>query len=431
MTRAACTIVSPNYLAFARTLAASYLAHHPGHGFFVLIVADLHDPTAFAQEPFTAILLPHLGVPDLRSVALMYDILELNTNVKPTFLKHLLKTYALDALLYLDPDIFVYAPLDPVFAALESGAAAVLTPHMTTPVFDGRSPSEQDILYNGTYNLGFLAVDRSPESAALLTWWERRCLDLGFSEGRSGLFVDQKWMNLAPGLFANIAILRDPGCNMAYWNLHERALAVDSASAFAFLVVIPGGDLLLSAATPAVPLRFFHFSGITLTDPASLSKNTDRFTLDARPDLHSIFAAYKAAVLANKDATLEALPYGYDTLSDGTPLNRLARRLYAAHATHWPNQDPFDATGPFATFAKHRGLLASKSKSKSTPTKTTWSDFNPHDRRVAAVHTLLKLALHLLGPIRYELLMRYLAHITILRNQAVFLKPDPKSGDRA
>jgi hypothetical protein len=461
LTRAACTIVSPNYLAFARTLAVSYLAHHPGHRFFVLIVADLHDQTPFASEPFTAILLPHLGVPNLRSVALMYDILELNTNVKPTFMKHLLEAHGLDSLTYLDPDIFVYASLDPVHAALDAGAAAVLTPHMTTPVFDGRSPSEQDILYNGTYNLGFISVDHSPTSTDLLDWWERRCLDLGFSEGRTGLFVDQKWMNLAPGLFDRITILRDPGCNMAYWNLHERTITT-SPSPF----VIPEGDLRLSGDTdapafffsiltlsspkgknlhfegaePATPshLRFFHFSGITLTDPASLSKNTDRFTLADRPDLHSIFAAYKAAVLANKDATLEALPYGYDTLSDGTPLNRLARRLYAAHANHWSHQDPFDATGPFAAFARSHNLLAPKPTSHTAPkpTKTTWSDFNPNDRRVAAVHTLLKLALRLLGPIRYELLMRYLSHITVLRNQAAFLKPDEHApakhpGDRA
>jgi hypothetical protein len=443
LTRAACTIVSPNYLAYARTLAVSYLAHHPGHRFFVLIVADLHDPTPFASEPFTAVLLPHLGVPNLRSVAFMYDILELNPNVKPTFMKHLLEAHGLDSLTYLDPDIFVYAPLDPVHAVLEAGGAAVLTPHMTTPVFDGRSPSEQDILYNGTYNLGFLSVDHSPTSADLLKWWERRCLDLGFSEGRTGLFVDQKWMNLAPGLFDRIAILRDPGCNMAYWNLHERAL-IDSPSNTAPSVTSTEPNRALratsapSASECAHPLRFFHFSGITLTDPASLSKNTDRFSLADRPDLHALFAAYKAAVLANKDATLEALPYGYDTLSDGTPLNRLARRLYAAHAHQWPNQDPFDAQGPFAAFAKDHTLLAPKPKSSAAaaPAKTTWSDFNPNDRRVAAVHTLLKLALRLLGPIRYELLMRYLSHITVLRNQAVFLKPDEHApakhpGDRA
>jgi hypothetical protein len=413
LSRAACTIVSPNYLAFARTLAASYLAHHPGHSFFVLIVADLDDATAFANEAFTAVMLAQIGVPDLRGAAMKYDILELNTNVKPTFMKFLLERYGLESLTYLDPDIFVYAPLEPVFQALDKGATAVLTPHMTTPVFDGRSPSEQDILYNGTYNLGFVTVRRCAESARLLDWWEQRCLELGYSEGRTGLFVDQKWMNLAPGLFEGVAILRDAGCNMAYWNLHERSLEEVGVT-----------PVVVSPVSGRVPLRFFHFSGIVLTDPAMLSKNTDRFTLAGRPDLHALFSDYKKAVLSNKDAALESLPYGFDTLSDGTAINRLARRIYAAHAERWAGEDPFAATGRFAAFAKRLRLV----KGKAAPAKTTWNDFKGKDKRVEAVHTLLKLALHLLGPVRYELLMRYLAYISVLRYQGVFL--DERPGDK-
>jgi hypothetical protein len=62
---AACTIVSPNYLAFARSVAASYLAQHPGHRFFVLLVAALTDSAPFANEPFEAVLLSENGVENL------------------------------------------------------------------------------------------------------------------------------------------------------------------------------------------------------------------------------------------------------------------------------------------------------------------------------------------------------------------------------
>jgi hypothetical protein len=406
---AACTIVSPNYLSYARTLAASYLAQHPGHHFFVLIVADLTDPSPFSMDAFTPVMLGEIGLDDVRAEAMKYDILELNTNVKPTFLKHLIVRHKLDALVYLDPDIFVYSPLEPVFNALDQGASAVLTPHITTPVFDGKSPSEQDLLYNGTYNLGFIAVSGSEESFRLLSWWERRCLDLGYSEGRTGLFVDQKWMNLAPGLFDRVSILRDAGCNMAYWNLHERLL---SASA--------EGPVVQSEVSGRVPLRFYHFSGVVVSDPAVLSKHTDRFTLASRPDLQEIFAAYKNNVLANKDAVAEALPYGFDALSDGTTVTRLARRLYAKHQKHFAGTDPFNAQQPFARFATSLKLV----QGTVAPAKSTWKDFSPRDRRVDAVHTLLKLALRILGPHKYELLMRYLAHITVLRNQSVFLR-DP------
>ena len=411
---AACTVVSPNYLAFARTVAASYLRHHPGQRFFVLLVADLNDAAPFAGEPFEPVLLSALGLADLRGEAMKYDILELNTNVKPAFLQYLFAAYALEQLVYLDPDIFIYAPLAPVFLRLDAGAAAVLTPHLTTPIWDGRSPGEQDMLYNGTYNLGFIALRACAETDALLTWWSARCLAAGFSEGRTGLFVDQKWMNLAPGLFENIAILRDAGCNMAYWNLQERSLLSNQERS---LLSEDDAPLVRNPNSPPVPLRFFHFSGIDVRDQASLSRNTDRYTLADRPDLAPLFAAYKQTVCEAGGDPLERLPYGFDRLSDGTTVTRLARRIFAAHQPRWAGYDPFDARGPFAAFARRRRLVAGK----SAPSKSTWREFNPRDRRVEAVHRLLQLALRVLGPNRYELFMRYLAHIAVLRNQAVFL----------
>ena len=399
---AACTIVSPNYLAFARVLSASYLAHHSEHRFFVLVVADTADPAPFQDTSFEPVMLHELGLDDLRGEAMKYDILELNTNVKPAFMAYLLERHSLDQLVYLDPDVLVLHPLTPVFTALDRGATAVLTPHITAPVYDGRSPSEQDHLYNGTYNLGFIALRRSAEAERLLAWWSARCLALGFSEGRTGLFVDQKWMNLAPGLFEDVSILRDPGCNMAYWNLQERTLT-------------PAGSGY--CVNGAVPLCFFHFSGIAPAEAGQLSKHTNRFTLADRPDLLALFAGYRAALLDARDSAAESIPYGFDHLSDGIVITRLARRIYSRHQARWQGTDPFDAAGPFAKFAWRLGLLAGK----TPPARNTWREFSPRDRRVLAIHRVLRLALRLLGPDRYELLMRYLAHIAVLRHQSVFL----------
>ena len=125
----ACTIVSPNYLAYARTLSASYLAQHAGHSFYVLIVADLQllQRKVFESDIFIPVMLAEIGLEDVKAEGMKYDILELNTNVKPSFMKYLLKTYGLEQLIYLDPDIFVYSPLTPVFEALEDGERGVDT----------------------------------------------------------------------------------------------------------------------------------------------------------------------------------------------------------------------------------------------------------------------------------------------------------------
>jgi hypothetical protein len=63
----ACTIVSPNYLAYARTLSASYLEQHPTHQFFVLVVADLGpgDRSKFEGLGFTPVLLGEIGLEDI------------------------------------------------------------------------------------------------------------------------------------------------------------------------------------------------------------------------------------------------------------------------------------------------------------------------------------------------------------------------------
>ena len=408
--RAGCTIVSPNYLPFARTLASSYRAQHPDQRFFVLIVADTADPEPFRlEESFTPVALGQIGIPNLRAAAMRYDILELKTNVKPTFLRYLLETEGVLSLVYLDPDILVYRSLEPVFAAGEGGASAVLTPHMTAPVLDGRSPSEQDLLYNGTFNLGFIAVGGGEESRRLLCWWEERCLQLGFSEGRTGLFVDQKWMNLAPGFFDRVVITRDPGLNMAYWNLHERTL-----------VTTVGGTLVEGPRGELQPLRFFHFSGLELDEPDDISRNTDRFRLADRPDLELLFQDYRNRLRALAGHPAEQVPYGFDRFSDGTTIYRLTRRLFAAHESHFGSEgaDPFRAEGPFAAFARAQGLT----KGKASPQKASWKDVSAGDRRVEEVHRLLRLALRLLGPGRYELLMRYLSYISVLRHQGVFLR---------
>ena len=415
-TRAACTIVSPNYLPYARTLAHSFLEHHPGHRFFVLLVADFDPALAsrFAGEPYIPVFLSNIGISNLHREAMKYDILELNTNVKPTFLKHLLLTHALTHLIYLDPDILCYAPLTPVFDALTTHDA-VLTPHITSPIQDDRSPSEQDLLVNGTYNLGFFAVRNTSASFAILSWWECRCLELGFSEGRTGLFVDQKWMNLLPGLFDRIRILRHPGCNMAYWNLHERSLTQYSGR-----TIVQGPPV--QGLPTQVPLCFFHFSGLDPSDPTSLSRNTDRFTLAQRPDLARLFADYKTRVLANANPALDSLAYGFATFSDGTIITRLSRRLYAQLEESFPDQDPFDSGSHWARYAKSHRLVAGA----VPPPKSGWSQFDAQDSRVRWVHRLLRFALRLLGPHRYELLMRYLGHISVLRHQSVFLNRDIK-----
>jgi hypothetical protein len=77
----------------------------------------------------------------------------------------------------------------------------------------------------------------------------------GFNDVPFGTFVDQKWIDLVPAFFDKVCILKHPGCNIAYWNLHERTLS-------------QGKDAIL---VNNQPLCFFHFSGVKASKPDVLS----------------------------------------------------------------------------------------------------------------------------------------------------------------
>ena len=134
----------------------------------------------------------------------------------------LLKRFA--TVTYLDPDIWVYQTLDLVRQALKRAPLA-LTPHLTRPLVGPANPNDHTILTSGSFNLGFMAVRNEPQIEALLDWWAEKCRFDCRVDFANGLFTDQKWMDLAPGLVSDLAILRDPGLNLAYWNLEGRDVA--------------------------------------------------------------------------------------------------------------------------------------------------------------------------------------------------------------
>src|SRR5262249_51778904 len=148
----------------------------------------------------------------------------------------------------------------------------------------------------------------------------------GFNETRSGLFVDQKWLNLAPCLFDDVFIVRDPRHNMAYWNLHERRLTGK-----------PGNWIVNDKHR----LGFYHFSGIDIDLPNQISKYQNRFDLTSRPDLGPIFAEYRHRLQDAGASEFLNRPYSFGNYSNGEPITLIARRAYAANRVQFEGIDPF------------------------------------------------------------------------------------------
>jgi glycosyltransferase involved in cell wall biosynthesis len=305
----AATIVARNYIPFARTLCASFLKHHPEGRFFVLLVDQLDGAFDPGKEQFELVQLDSINLPLGELFLYQYSILELSTAVKPYLLRYLLDEYSLESVLYLDPDLFITAPLATVYEAL-SRSSIVLTPHMLEPPpEDGKTPTETDIMLSGVYNLGFLGVRNDASVARLLDWWGRRLAFKCVVDLPNALFVDQRWMDLAPSYFDGVEILKDPAVNVAYWNLHERKLQhVDSV----FLV-------------NGKPLAFFHFSGFNPNNLDTLSKHQTRHRPSDSTALAEITRMYAGDLLSNGYTEFSRIPVAFNGISNGVRLGKLSQ----------------------------------------------------------------------------------------------------------
>lgn len=307
---AVCSVATKSHLARARVLAESYRSQHPGAPLFLLLVDRIDGSFDPAQEPFTILCVEALDVEDWPSLAFRYPQLELASALKPLLLRHLFERFGLRKILYLDTDVFLTGSLEPVFHLLDRHPV-VLTPHLLEPVADGATTRELVILRSGVYNGGLVGVSDMPEARAFLDWWWARCRENALIRQSDGVFLDQRWLDLAPGMFPGVHIARDPGLNVAYWNVGERR--------------VEWGE---KPRVNGVPLRFFHFSAFPYDGGERLSLYRPADRLEAHPELVPLFSEYRRRLEQCGHDTCRDWPYAFGCFDNGVPITQLARDCY-------------------------------------------------------------------------------------------------------
>lgn len=361
-----CTICSKNYLHFARTLMDSVERTHPDWDRVVLLADRVDGVFVPARERFRVIEISELEIPNIAAFCFRYTILELNTAAKPWLLERLLGREGYRRAIYLDPDIFMFRRMEEVEASFDAGAFCVLTPHLTRPVDDGMKPSEIEMLRAGAYNLGFLALQRHSELDEFLRWWqarlERRCV----VDMDNGLFVDQKWMDLVPGMHKDVHILRHEGYNVAYWNLAHRQIELGSEE----------------PKVNGVPLVFFHFSGLDPRAPKDVSKHQNRYRLETIGPVRALFESYCDTVRSNGLAECARWPYAFARLADGVAIPEVLRSYMRRHPeleALAPDFNPFALSPDFFNQPFESGLVGDPLVSRFV--HAVWED--RHDLRAA------------------------------------------------
>jgi hypothetical protein len=408
------TIAARNYLSLVSVLFDSIRAHCPGARFSCFVVdgfdSELEVPECLRTS---CIDCRSLDIPRFEEMAFKYDVVEFATALKPFIFRHVLEVEGYGSAVFLDPDIKLYADLRWVEALLES-RSIVVTPHIldiarNDPSRAGESPAYElrTFLLAGDFNLGFIAIRNDARGLGFVGWWASVLADQCFFDLDQGLCVDQKWVNLATGFLGNqLEILRDPGANVAFWNLHERTIAKEGE-----------GRYLVNGST----LKFVHYSALDLSEHALANALIagGRIREASHPAFAELYLAYaREAVEAGHRERKRDVRYRFDYFEGGLVVNRLHRRLFAALAAREDLSAPFSRSGRYYSLLE-RGRLLDRSPG---PMNVQRSDIRNLGAKRKIVELLFSALFRLLGTRHYLALLAELRRIAVLQNNTFLLK---------
>jgi hypothetical protein len=135
---------------------------------------------------------------------------------KPNILLDLIDKY--DTVFYIDNDCYFVNNYD--FLIEETNKGIALTPHNRS-IWPNSKHSQFECLFtDGYFNAGFIAANLLGKKA--LEWWRDLVLWNCIIDHKTGLFLDQKYLDIMGLEFNEIVnIIKHKGCNIALWNINN------------------------------------------------------------------------------------------------------------------------------------------------------------------------------------------------------------------
>lgn len=306
-----CTLVTASALPQALVLRDSLRAQ----GIADLRILLTEHPAVVAklrvQFPELKLLSPNqIGCGTWLHLAFAKDAAQFGAALKPALISSLLA----DAnVVYFAPTIEIFSRLDGLEKAL-STADFVVTPQVTRPLpEDGKIPSMRDILRAGQFNLDFLAVRASEQSAEILSWWQKLTSDLSTAASdEDPPQPDQFWAAAFASFSDRLHILRSPRYHLSAWNVALHPIEWSGKGA---------------PETTDGPLVFMNFAGLA-GDAAGKSPQQNRFVITEASPLQKLIARHGERMAAWRSAVLDSIPYSFGCYTDRIPISDLDRQLF-------------------------------------------------------------------------------------------------------
>lgn len=185
-----------------------------------------------------------------------------------------------DSCLFVDGDTYTYHNYQEIQKVLDHGHSLVVIPHLLKPLpEDNFFPQTRTMCLAGNYNSGFFGA--SKKGLDFIKWWKFQTSLWPQAVPESGLASEQGWLRFAGDFDDNVKIFRNPGYNVAYWNIKERNIEVIDDQ-----ILVDNANLVT-----------IHFSGLKKDiSPERMSIFQNRHTLSKTDIVYKLYSEYHSLI---------------------------------------------------------------------------------------------------------------------------------------
>jgi hypothetical protein len=246
MTPEFCTLFDSNYLPRGLALHASLRAVEPRARLRIFCMDDrTYDVLGRLELPGLELVpLGELELHDPQLAAVKGDRspVEYCWTATPSIARYCLdREPDLDAITYVDADLFFFSSPEPLFVELGDNSTQIV-PHRYA------RRNEDQAATSGIYNVEWMTFRRDKRGLEALDWWRERCIEWCYDRLEDGRFGDQMYLDDWPQRFEGVSVLQHIGGGLAPWNVANYSLRERD------------GRLWVDD----VPVVFFHFHALQL-----------------------------------------------------------------------------------------------------------------------------------------------------------------------